>query len=266
MTLEIFSDGKTKAIAQALGDTADGLTNAEIDEIFELLGAEIPEPGTKWCRIYKTLWNIQYARKDRKATLEFIRKAMDPARHLRCESRFETMRENLNRALALAGLCVTQEGKIVFAQSVSTIREADRRARELRTSLQSRNVHPDVLRFCKAELLNDNYFHAVLEAVKSIFAKIRHLTGLSDDGESLVNTAFRIDRSILAINDLRTASEKSEQQGFAHLIKGVNAVFRNPAAHEPKVEWSMPREDAEDLLSVASFIHRRLDAAKKRER
>ncbi len=32
-----------------------------------------------------------------------------------------------------------------------------------------------MLRFCREELLADNYFHAVLEAVKSVADKMRHL-------------------------------------------------------------------------------------------
>ena len=53
-----------------------------------------------------------------------------------------------------------------------TLDEATRRADELRTALSVRGVHPDVLRFCRAELVADNYFHAVLEAAKSIFDKL----------------------------------------------------------------------------------------------
>jgi uncharacterized protein (TIGR02391 family) len=38
-------------------------------------------------------------------------------------------------------------------------------------------------------------------------------------------------------------------------------MFRNPAAHEAKIFWEMTKEDAEDLLSLVSLIHRRIDAA-----
>lgn len=44
--------------------------------------------------------------------------------------------------------------------------------------LARRDVHPDVLRFCRAELVQQNYFHAVLEAAKSVADKLRTLTGL----------------------------------------------------------------------------------------
>ncbi len=40
-------------------------------------------------------------------------------------------------------------------------------------------------------------------------------------------------------------------------------MFRNPTAHEARVKWQMSKEDAEDLLSLASLIHRRLDGARR---
>ena len=65
---------------------------------------------------------------------------------------------------------------------LSTRPEAERRAQALKKDLTARGVHPDVLRFCRAELVADNYFHAVLEATKSIADKLRNRTGLFDDG------------------------------------------------------------------------------------
>ena len=55
----------------------------------------------------------------------------------------------------------------------------------------------------------------------------------------------------IAINDLLTDSQRSEQSGFANLVKGFFGMFRNPTAHEARVLWRMSKEDAEDLLSIA---------------
>jgi hypothetical protein len=49
--------------------------------------------------------------------------------------------------------------------------EAQARADDLRAELARRQAHPDVLRICRAELLQQNYFHAVLEACKSVADK-----------------------------------------------------------------------------------------------
>lgn len=60
---------------------------------------------------------------------------------------------------------------------------------------------------------------------------------------------------------LRTISETSEQKGFVNLLKGTHGTFRNPTAHAPRKDWEMKKDDAEDLLSLLSFIHRRIDNA-----
>jgi uncharacterized protein (TIGR02391 family) len=130
----------------------------------------------------------------------------------------------------------------------------------LRADLASRGVHVDVLKFCRAELLADDYFHAVLEAVKSVADKLRTLTGLTDDGATLVDRALTGAPPMLAINALKSESEQSEQRGFANLVRGTFGMFRNTTAHAPRIHWPIAKTDAEDLLSLVSLIHRRLDA------
>jgi uncharacterized protein (TIGR02391 family) len=167
----------------------------------------------------------------------------------------------VNRALLFAGLVVTESGTLEATEPAHTLSDAKRRAHELRADLTSRGVHPDVLKFCREELLADNYFHAVLEAVKSVLDKLRDKTGLTDDGNTLIDRALTGDPPMLAINALKTESEKSEQKGFANLVRGTCGMFRNPTAHAPRIRWAMTKDDAEDLLSLVSLIHRRLDAS-----
>ncbi len=64
---------------------------------------------------------------------------------------------------------------------------------------------------------------------------------------------------MFAINSFKTESEKSEQRGFANLVKGTFGMFRNPTAHAPRIHWPLVQADAEDLLSLVSLIHRRID-------
>ncbi len=60
---------------------------------------------------------------------------------------------------------------------------------------------------------------------------------------------------------LVTDTEQGEQRGFATLLKGVFATFRNPVAHAPRISWQVSEQDALDLLTLASYLHRRLDGA-----
>ncbi len=258
-----FSQSEIEAIAAALGDTSDGLTGTEIGHLLASLKMNDPTPGiTKWKRLHNAFVERQNNSQNRRAIMEFIRQSMKPERYAKCPERFEPMRANLNRALAFSGLAVGDDGRIYTIDRAATLSEAQRRADELRNDLTTRGVHPDVLRFCKSELLADDYFHAVLEAAKSIAEKLRSKSGLIDDGAKLVDMTLCGSAPRLAINDLVTESHRSEQSGFANLVKGVFGMFRNPTAHEARIHWAMNKEDAEDILSIVSLIHRRLDLAR----
>src|SRR3546814_10333182 len=82
----------------------------------------------------------------------------------------------------------------------------------LRADLEGRGVHADVLKFCRAELLADDYFHAVQEAVKSVADKMRSRTGLTDDGASLVDRALGGEPPLLAINARTTGSQRRDRK------------------------------------------------------
>ncbi len=259
--MALFSQDQLEAIAGALGDTTDGLTGPEIQHLLASSKMVDPGPITKRIRIYNAFVESQNTKRNRTHVLEFVRLAMKPARYSRAPERFEPMRALLNQALAFAGLVVDEAGNLTKIEVARTLPEAQRRARELRTDLEGRGVHPDVLKFCRAELLSDNYFHAVQEAVKSVADKMRTRTGLSDDGATLVDRVLGGDPPLLAINPRSTLSERSEQSGFANLVRGTFGMFRNPTAHEARIHWVMSKEDAEDLLTIVSLIHRRLDKA-----
>ena len=108
--------------------------------------------------------------------------------------------------------------------------------------------------------MQDNYFHAVFEASKGLAQRIRDMTGVQLDGAALIDRVFALDRPLLALNALRTESERSEHKGFALLLKGCFSAIRNPRAHEPKILWE-GEDDAVDYLTLLSLLHRKLDAA-----
>jgi hypothetical protein len=106
----------------------------------------------------------------------FIQKVMAPVRFVGRSEQFEGIRHSLNQALAFNGLQLGEDGKLKSVAQAKTLTEAEERAGRLRAELQRRRVHADVLRFCKPELLEENYFHAILEATKSVAEKIRTRT------------------------------------------------------------------------------------------
>ena len=259
--MAVFTQDQLEAIAGALGDTSAGLTGTEFQ--FLLVSSKMTDPGpiTKRNRIYNAFVESQNTKKNRTHILEFIRLAMKPARYSREPQRYEPMRALLNQALAFSGLVIKETGELTRTEAAQTLPDAQRRARDLRADLEGRGVHPDVLTFCRSELLADNYFHAVQEAVKSVADKMRSRTGLTDDGATLVDRVLGGNPPLLAINSYASASELGEQRGFANLVRGTFGMFRNPTAHEARINWKMTKEDAEDLLTIVSLIHRRIDKA-----
>jgi len=260
---KMFAAAELEVIARALGHTEDGLTGSEIGHCIAVCHmSDIDPAATKWIRIHNAFVQKQNTALNRRAVLEFIRQAMHPSRHLHRPERFEQLRSHVNRALAFSGLAVLEDGSLISGDRATTLTDAERRARELRATLELRGIHSDVLACCRAELLADNYFHAVLEATKSVAEKIRAKTGLIEDGAELIDRALTGTPPMIAINTLATKSEHSEQTGFVNLVKGLFGMFRNRTAHALRVSWDMDRADAEDLLAIVSLVHRRLDTSR----
>ncbi len=261
--IKIFTQTQLQAIADALGNTSDGLTGSEIQHLLLTSKMLDTDPNlTKRHRLYNAFVNCQNAKQDRRNILAFIRFAMKPELYARIPERYEPMRGNLNLALAFVGLAIEESGKLVSVDQVSTLPDAQRRANELRSDLELRKVHPDVLKFCRKELVELNYFHAVLEATKSVADKLRHKSGFTDDGATLVERTLGGERPIISINALSDDTEKSEQRGFVNLVKGVFGMFRNTTAHAPKIRWAINKDDAEEVFTLLSMVHKRIDASR----
>ena len=240
------------------------MSGSEMTPLLARLNA--PDPGeglTKWKRLLQALGDCQRRHSVGNHVVQFIHIAMDPVRYAGEAHLFDDLRSQLNVVLAFAAYTLGTDGKLRASEGVTNLTDAEQRAGRLRAELSRRRVHPDVLKACRVELLQDNYFHAVLEATKSVAEKIRQRTQLGSDGHQLVDDAFGRSSGPprLAFNSLRTDSERSEHLGLMNLMKGAFSAFRNPTAHEPKSRWVVSEDDALDLLSVVSLLHRRIDAA-----
>ncbi len=264
MRLASFDLSVLQSISDILGDTQEGFSGSEIGNL--LSGCNIPDPlpnYTKRHRLFEALKAKQISDQCGNNIVACIQRAMNPVRHHNAQEWFENTRSKLNHVLAFAGYQLGENGKLTQVERAETHTEAAARASRLRERLLARNVHSDVLRFCREELLVDNYFHAVFEATKSVAEKIRQLTSLASDGALLVDEAFTFRACVphVALNTLQTENEQSEQAGFMNLLKGLFGAFRNTTAHAPKIAWPIEEQDALDILSLVSLVHRRLDKA-----
>lgn len=260
MTLARFDDSELRQIADILESAA---THRVLTDIFRQCNLVEQGGNPKWERILLALRVRQAQDGCGNNVGAFIQTILAPVRFVERRDDFETLRERLNAVLSFSSISLNAEGKLVPCTEAKTIDEAVERAGRLRAELARRRVHNDVLAFCRIELTQENYFHAVFEATKSVADKIRQRTGLKGDGAELVDGAFAFSKKIplLALNSLRTETEQKEQAGFMNLVKGMFGMFRNVTAHAPKIHWKINEQDALDLLTVVSLIHRRLDAS-----
>jgi uncharacterized protein (TIGR02391 family) len=259
-TVPPFSAQAAEQVCKAL---AEAVTGSQIPGILVALKAtERPgEQGSKWIRLFNAVADRQNAQQDGRPLIRLVTEVMKPVR-FDSPAEFDAVRARVNEKLLLSGFEVLEDGRVGKARPAATIGEAQQRADDLRAELARRDVHPDVLAFCREELLQQNYFHAVLEASKSVADKLRNLAGETGDGSPLVDAlCFPAASPRVRFNSLVTEWERSEQAGIATLMKGVFSTFRNPAAHAPRVAWATSRGDALDMLTLASMLHRRLDKA-----
>lgn len=251
-----FPEGQIEALARVLGECGSG---TDISRVLQDRGfVDNSGESTKWRRLYWGFLDCQRRNGCANHVIDFIRAFLTPARFVGRSEEFEAHRQELNAILAFSGLNYGSDGQFRKVDAATTIDEAERRVRTIRAKFQGRRMHPEVVKYCRSELMQDNYFHAVFEAAKGLAERIRNTSGVQADGANLIDRVFSIDRPLLALNSLRTETEKSEHKGFAALLKGCFAAVRNPLAHEPKILWE-GEDDAADYLSLISLLHRKLD-------
>ncbi|WP_338481354.1 TIGR02391 family protein [Rhodococcus sp. DN22] len=186
---------------------------------------------------------------------------MRPDRTMTRKVQADIARDQLNQALSLAGMKVREDGKVATVKRARTDSEALDRTQHLRNLLVRRDAHDAVLAYCRTELLRTDFYEAVFEAIKGLGSRIRQMTKTEGDGYGLIDATMCGKEPVLAINNLNTRTDRDEQLGVANLAKGLFSAFRNPVAHEPRLEWQMSEQDALDVLGTLSLIHRRIDAA-----
>lgn len=261
-----FSSQDLEAVSRVLADTARGLSGSQIGWLLQEIRVEDVDPGnTKWKRLYNALAAAQNKHQVGNHLIQFINAAMNPVSYARDRESFIWRRDELNVVLAFSGFYVRDDGKVGHANRAATLDAALARAGKLKSALENRSVHEEVYKYCRSELLDENYFHAVFEATKGVAQRIRDLSGLGGDGADLVNKAFTGQSPVLALGPLNTESEKSEQRGFANLLIGLFGAVRNPLAHATKTNWPMSEQDALDIFSLVSLVHRKLDGVRPAE-
>ena len=249
-------EGQIEGLAKLLGECGSGsdITRVLVDRQL----TDDSGQSTKWRRLYWVFLNVQQRDMCANRVLDFVQSFLTPTRFVGRREVFEQHRSELNTLLAFSGLELGADGQFKQREAARTLDEAERRVQTIRSKFQGRRLHPEVLKYCRTELMQANYFHAVFEATKGLAQRIRDMVSIEADGAALVDRVFSIERPLLAMNALQTETEKSLHKGFATLLKGCFGAVRNPLAHEPKILWE-GEDDAVDYLSLISLLHRKLD-------
>lgn len=272
--------GAMEQIARCL--VSDQLTHAKLDRKFQTLHINEPaqrepdgykrfglQPGVDYSmqrpskrdRLLRAV-QIKHRESGGKGVLDLIQRLYPMEEYASNPDEFRSFCGEINRVLRFSGVEYREDGEFHRVTPTRDLTEAERRARALEHKLASRRVHSEVQKYCRAEYMQENYFHAVFEAAKGLAERIRDKTGLSIDGVSLIREAFERPKNgfpRLAINRLETETDQNEHDGLTNLIIGAFRLFRNPIAHTPKILWQHDIEDAVDCLTLISFLHYKLD-------
>ena len=252
-----FDLSQITALSKALGEY---MTGSEITRLLAQCSiSDTSNESTKWKRLEHAFISRQNNDRAPYAILNFVKAALQPVRFTNDQAKYEEFLIMTNNVLIMAGLEMGKDGKMRRTSKAETIDEVKRRTDSLCQKLSQRGVHSTVLKYCNEELLKENYFHAVLEAAKSLSDQVRELTGLTEDGSSLFNKAFACSDPWIAMNRLSTDTERNQQNGLKEMLNGITHLVRNVTAHEAKIKWAINEADAIDILAAISFLHRQLD-------
>lgn len=260
MALPQLTPNQIEQIAHIMGDTNTGFTGSELGHLLAQCHIDDPDPGlTKWKRLYNAFCTAVNGSSSTNIVFRFIQHCMEPAQGLTNPERYRQMQFELNKVLMLTGVEIKDDGQFYSVSKAQSLGEIQRRTQELRKKLTGYGAHSEVLKCCRDELLAQDYFHAVQEAAKSLCERVRTMSGLSLDGTELFQTAFSIKKPYIAYNSLRTSSEQNQQNGLKELLCGVIHMVRNVTAHELRIHWDVNEQDAIDILTQISYLHRLLD-------
>jgi uncharacterized protein (TIGR02391 family) len=121
----------------------------------------------------------------------------------------------------------------------------------------SMQFHPKIAEASRKLFEDGHYRDAILRALVEVNNFVKTKTGLELDGKALMSQAFRIDNPVIRLNELKTQSERDEQEGFMFLFMGAMVGIRNPKAHDNIIQTDPLR--TLEYLALASLLMKRAE-------
>lgn len=210
------------------------------------------EGFTKWKRLFNAISSSQNEG-NQDSLIKVVEYILSPVNfHNKSTLEYQEAIKELNVILLLHGLKLEESGKVVFSDIASSLSEAQSRAIGLKKALEPFNIHPQILNFCRAEILTDNYFHLVFEATKCVLSELRAISHLTLDGNKLINECFDGKNPLILMNRFETTDDRNEHAGLKSLLNLLVHWYRNPKAHKPKYFSSDSKENAVEALILIS--------------
>ena len=101
------------------------------------------------------------------------------------------------------------------------------------------------------------YTNAIVDAMLFFTNTLREKSNLEEDGVKLVNLIFSKKDPKIRITKLETETEKSIQEGYAHILRGIYQLIRNPRHHD-KI-----KDSENEAIQIILFINYMLNILEK---
>lgn len=164
------------------------------------------------------------------------------------------------RETALKSIIQKYEILGLEAQSAAAAEPPSRTAEVPNYLFDKMQFHPRVITASKSLFESGHYAQAIFEAFKAVNNFIKQKTGLNLDGKQLMAKAFNEKGPVIKLNELKTQSDRDEQEGFKFLFMGAMVGIRNPKAHDDVVQTDPYR--TLEYLGFASLLMKRAEEGK----
>jgi uncharacterized protein (TIGR02391 family) len=249
------------ALEEVSKNIGDRYTGTEITAFFHKAGfANVSFDGsTKWRFVFSVLEQIQSGSSGNVHIAKILETLCSPQEFFGKPEAHAQIVERIDEIVSFYGLQVDPKtGKLLLAEE-SRAGLHQRKSMEAQ-AFDARKLHPEVIKHGRELFVQGKHFHAVFECCKAFDRFVANKAQIDDHGDKLMGAALSANGT-LKLNSQRTQTELNEQEGIMHLGKGLMRAIRNPEAHEPQLDWTITQQDALDILSLVSFLYRKIETA-----
>lgn len=248
-----FNANIIEQISRIIAEHVTGSKLTNILENLHIRPSDDYSKDTKWRRINNAIVINQNSTHSGDALIKIVEYIMSPVNFTDLSPEdYKAVMVELNTVLSFSGLQITEDGKIIVAKKSTTLSDAQSRTQGLLKSLEPFKIHPQLLYYCKPEILSNNYFHLILESSKCLLQELKRISQLQSDGNKLIGECFDGINPLVVFNHFSTDDEKSEHKGLESLLKYIVYCYRNPKAHDPKIFSVDSKQDAISALIIMS--------------